>query len=48
MTGEREGRTTPKDDGRLGGLTGERDGLRYEERSVEAKDDLLSWIAAAV
>jgi hypothetical protein len=30
-----------KDDGKGG------DGLRCEERNVKAKDDLLSWIAAA-
>jgi hypothetical protein len=30
----------PKDDGRMG------DGLRYKERSVKAKDVLLSWIAS--
>jgi hypothetical protein len=31
---------TPKDGGR------KEDGLGYEERSVKAKDDLLSWIAS--
>jgi hypothetical protein len=29
-------------------MTGEGDGLGYEERSVEAKDNLLSWIASSL